>query len=122
MERRFLLAITLMMAVLIGPSFFAKRRPPLVPAADTTATVSAETGDRRLETVAPAGARTPPSVTARAQAVPTVSPISTASTASTAADTMSLQLPRATYRFSSLGGGIDQAVYPDIKSFRKGDQ
>jgi YidC/Oxa1 family membrane protein insertase len=115
MERRFLLAVSLMIAVLVVPSFFAKRRPPVLPTADSSvAAASPETGARgtgasvvrgavAAETGAPT-AKTPPKVTA------------------VVADTIALALGGVTYRFSSIGGALDQAVFSDIKSFRKGDQ
>jgi len=115
MERRFLLAITLMIAVLVAPSFFAKRRPPVQPSADSTAAIAADPGTGRSETGAPGAAKTPPAVTAApATASTTVQADSTVST-------ISLELPRVSFRFTSHGGGLDQAVFPDIKSFHKGD-
>jgi len=112
MERRFLLAITLMIAVLVAPSFFAKRRPPVRPGADSTSVAAApDTGDRRPDT----GAPTAPPVSS-VLPVPTVLPVSPVQ-----ADTISLVMPRAAYRFSSIGGALDQAVFPDARSFRRGD-
>lgn len=115
MERRFLLAIALMMTVLFAPTFLGKKAPPRAPAADSSQAVTTETGT-------PLAAKTPPSVTASpVPTAPTAPTVSTVSTAPTVADTMSLQLARASYRFTAIGGGLDQAVFPDIKSFHKGD-
>jgi len=116
MERRFLLAITLMIAVLVAPSFFAKRRPPAGPSADSTTAAAVDSGARSPEIGASGAARTPPPV--RTSTTPTA--VATAQADSTVS-TVSLELPRVTYRFTSHGGGLDQAVFPDIKSFHKGD-
>ncbi len=109
MERRFLLAVGLMIAVLVVPSLFLKRPPPRRPAAaDTTRAPAAPT----LPAAAPARrpleapAATPPAATAGPERF----------------DTVALSQRFATYRFSTMGASLDRAAFPTIKSFRPVDR
>jgi len=128
MERRFLLAVSLMIAVLVVPSFFLKRLAPRPTAADSTATaVAAESlAHRSADSV---GVERPPAATApvatarpRAAApttVPTVAP-SAARDSAAPADTASVAAP-AMYRFTSDGAMLEQATFPSYRTFHPGD-
>ena len=110
MERRLLIAVTLMVAVLVVPSFFRKpmpRRP--LPRTDSASVrtgalpAPAQTGGR-----ADTAATPPPPVAA---SLPTSLP----------ADTASLADARAVYRVTSLGATIDRAVFPQLRNFHPHD-
>jgi YidC/Oxa1 family membrane protein insertase len=112
MERRFVLAITLMIAVLVVPSFFVKRPPPRRPTADSSA-------------IQPTGAPAPLSTpTAGPPGIaPTRSAAATpAATIPASADTVSLGLHAASYRFNAVGATLDQAVFGDYKDYSSGQR
>jgi YidC/Oxa1 family membrane protein insertase len=105
MERRLILAISLMIVVAVVPSFFIKQKPR--PAATTR--------------LAPESAAAAPNV--RAATPQAGAPISMeAPTAAVAAtgDTVSLGTPRATYSFSTIGAGIARAEFPAYLSYGAG--
>jgi YidC/Oxa1 family membrane protein insertase len=105
MERRLILAISLMIVVAVVPSFFIKQKPR--PAATTR--------------LAPESAAAAPGV--RAATPQAGAPISMeAPTAAVAAtgDTVSLGTPRATYSFSTIGAGIARAEFPAYLSYGAG--
>src|SRR5947207_2325409 len=106
MERRFLVAVGLMIAVLVVPSFFLKRPPARRPGADSTRTTAA--------------APLSPDTT-RSLATPSRAPVAAPAPAPAAFDTAWLTEPAAAYRFSTLGATIDRASYPALRSFRVED-
>ena len=109
MERRFLFAVVLMVVVLVGPSLFMKRRPPIArPGPDTVAVQG-----RPADTGATGERPTVPSAPRRTEAA--AAPAATY-------DTVSLAPPGAAYRFASRGATLEQATFPGIKSFRAGDR
>jgi YidC/Oxa1 family membrane protein insertase len=102
MERRLLLAVSLMVLVLVGPSLFRKpapRRAP--PPADTAAAVAA-----------PGPASAPRDRAAEAALPPAPVP---------SADTASLAGAEAVYGFTSVGAALERAVFPALRSFHPGD-
>ena len=102
MERRLILAISLMIVVAVIPSFFIKQKPR--PAA--TARLASES-----TLAAPAGPAEAPGVRALA-------PMAAAAVAGAAAgDTVSLASPRATYSFSTIGASLERAEFPAYRSF-----
>src|SRR4051812_1425903 len=104
MERRFVLAVTLMIAVLVVPSFFMKRPVPRRPAAaDTTAAATVPQGPG-LDTTRHVPAATP------AVSVP-------AASGAAIYDTALVTQPSAVYRVSTAGATIDRATFPGFKSF-----
>ncbi|HEY2805068.1 MAG TPA: membrane protein insertase YidC, partial [Gemmatimonadales bacterium] len=108
MERRFLVAVGLMIAVLVVPSFFIKRAPPRRPAvADSAQTANAPAAGS--DTSHPA-----PSAAAAAGPMPSMP--------AAAFDTSWLTEPVASYRFSTLGATLDRAVFPALKSFNPPDR
>jgi YidC/Oxa1 family membrane protein insertase len=107
MERRLILAISLMIVVAVVPSFFIKSKPrpvtPARPAAESTA-------------VAPTVPGAGPQVRAEL-------PTALSATAVTASgDTVSLVSPRANYRFSSVGASIERAEFPSFRSYGSDQQ
>jgi YidC/Oxa1 family membrane protein insertase len=104
MERRLLLAVTLMIAVLVVPSLFLKpaRRPAAQPA-DTGAAARA-IPEAALPTSRPAAAMP------AAPAAPAAG-----------YDTVSLVESHAVYRLSTAGAALDRAVFPGYHSFHRGD-
>src|SRR5260221_8235868 len=111
MDRRFLLAVALMVVVLVGPSLFLKRppvRPPVRSPADTT---SAQVQAPGPASAAPAPATGPARSARGAAAAP-----------ATSYDTVSLALADATYRFTTRGAALEQATFPAFKSFHDGDE
>ncbi len=109
MERRFLLAVGLMIAVLVVPSFFMKKAPVRRPvSADTTQASSARS-------TADTTSMTPADRPAPVAATPASAP------APTAADSAFLNSPTASYRFSTLGATIDRATFLALRSFNPGD-
>jgi len=106
MERRLLIAVTLMVAVLVVPSLFRKPAPRRVGArADSTAPRAGRA------TQAPA-AGTADSVAA--------SVVSTQPVPATA-DTASVVGSQAIYRLTSVGAAIDRAVFPHLRNFHPHD-
>jgi YidC/Oxa1 family membrane protein insertase len=107
MERRLLLAIVLMVAVLVVPSMFLKRPPRRPqPRADSTA-----------------GRLVPPRMPAEAAAGPPPAPAMRPSPAPAAVeDTASLATGRAEFLFSSVGGTLKQAVLSGYRSYHRGDR
>jgi YidC/Oxa1 family membrane protein insertase len=109
MERRLLLAVSLMVLVLVGPSFFRKPAPPrAVPRPDTTAAV----------------ARPPAPAPGADAVVPApVAPAGPAfrSAAAPRADTASLAGDDAIFRFTSVGAALDGVFLPALRSFHPGD-
>lgn len=103
MERRLLFAIVLMMAVLMVPSLFMKRRPAPPRAAGPRDSVAA-TQD------------TAAAPRAIAIAAPVV-PVPTAPTG----DTVTLMSPRAAYRFATAGATLEQATLADFRTLARGD-
>lgn len=112
MERRFLLAVGLMIAVLVVPSFFLKRPPARRPGADTTRTTA-------VAPASPVTTRSVPTPSAAPMPAPVAAPMAAPSPASF--DTAWLTEPAAAYRFSTLGATIDRASFPALKSFRVED-
>ena len=105
MERRLVLAVTLMIAVLVVPSFFMKhapRRPNAV--ADSAAVATGQA----------AGQRTPATSAAPARAA--------LDTAATRADTALISDPSAVYRITGAGATIDRAVFPQLRNFHPGER
>ena len=112
MERRFLLAVSLMIAVLVVPTLLFKRPPARRPVpADTTALDSAA-----RPAFSPAAPRPP--VTAAVRAGP---PTPAAVPAESAADTVWLATRRARYQASTLGGVVEHAVLDSVRSFAAAD-
>ena len=103
MERRLILAISLMIVVAVIPSFFIKQKPrPAAPAHSVPESTS----------VAPIA----PAVTSQPGApAPMAQPAAVA-----AGDTVSLVSPRAVYRFSTIGAAIERAEFPAYRSFGAG--
>jgi len=114
MERRLLLAIVLMVTVAVLPSLFMKPAPrrPAPGAPATGVAPSAPPGTP----VAPA----PPAPAQPASASPAVGAPRAAP--ATAIDTASLVSPRSIYRVTSLGGAIEQAVFPAYRTFNGGSR
>jgi YidC/Oxa1 family membrane protein insertase len=109
MDRRFLLAVVLMVVVLVGPSLFMKRPAPAPrPTADTTTTAQPQAGSESPESTRAAPRARPRAVASQ----PTPSRY----------DTAALALPAATYRFTTHGAALEQATFPGLKSFHPGDQ
>jgi YidC/Oxa1 family membrane protein insertase len=106
MDRRFLLAVALMVVVLVGPSLFLKRPPVRPPAADSTS-AQVETPGTALTTPAQGPARPRRGAEAPPQAQ--------------SFDTASLATTDATYRFTTRGAALEQATFPAFKSFHAGD-
>lgn len=108
MERRFLLAVSLMIAVLVVPSLLLKRSArPVQPRADSTAV---QAGAPRPAAAADTSRNAQaPSIGAAPAARPDTS------AAAAAEDTLTLALPDAIYRFSARGGTMDRAVIPSIR-------
>jgi YidC/Oxa1 family membrane protein insertase len=105
MERRLLLAIVLMMAVLMIPSLVTKRRPaPSRPVASR---------DSAVET---RGAAAPDTAPATIAAPPTA-PVLTA----TGGDTVTLASTQATYRFTTTGAALEQVRLDGYRTFARGD-
>jgi YidC/Oxa1 family membrane protein insertase len=110
MERRLILAISLMIVVAVIPSLFMKptaRRP--VPGQPPAAAESAGAGVPAPPSSAPA----PPVSAARAP-VPSAAPGGRA----VSADTVTIVSPRARYRFTTLGAALESAEFPGFRSFR----
>jgi len=106
MERRLIIAVTLMVAVLVVPSFFRKPAPRRAgPAADTAAAAQVS----------------PDTVAAAARAAPPVVVPPTALPPATSADTASLEDASARYRFTSIGAALERAVFPGLRTFHPGD-
>jgi YidC/Oxa1 family membrane protein insertase len=106
MDRRFLMAVVLMVVVLVGPSLFLKRPPVRIPPPpDTTTQQTQPSGP------APAGVVAAPARPTRGAAAPP----------SQSFDTVSLALADATYRFTTRGAALEQATFPAFKSFHAGD-
>jgi YidC/Oxa1 family membrane protein insertase len=105
MERRLILAISLMIVVAVVPSFFIKQKPR--PAATTR--------------LAPESAATAPGGRAAAPQTGAQIPMEAPSAAVAAVgDTVSLGTPRATYSFSTIGAGIERAEFPAYRSYGVG--
>ena len=106
MERRLILAISLMIVVAVVPSFFIKQKPR--PAATTR--------------LAPESAGAAPGVRAATPQAGAQIISMEAPTAAVAAvgDTVSLGTPRATYSFSTIGAGIARAEFPAYLSYGAG--
>lgn len=108
MERRLLIAVTLMVAVLVVPSLFMKkpapRRPPV--RADSAATVGAAPA---LAPAAQTAAPAPAVVATPAAPMPAVS------------DTASVVEAQARYRLTSVGAAIDRVDFPHLRSFHPHD-
>ena len=104
MERRLVLAVSLMIAVLVVPSFFMKpapRRP--TPVADSASVAARQAaGPRAPATSAPVRAA--------------------ADTAASSADTAAISDPSAFYRITSAGATIDRAVFPHLRNFHPGER
>ncbi len=110
MDRRFLLAVTLMIAVLALPSLFMKR--PARPAAPAdSAQVQVAAGDS-ASSAAPRPAGTPVSAPPVAPATPS---------APAGPDTASVSDSVAGYRFSAAGGVLVQATLPRYTNHHPGD-
>ena len=107
MERRLLLAIVLMIVVAVVPQLLL-RQPPR-PARGADATQVADSAVARPDSAAPVAA-TPIRPADAPPAAPTVTPASF--------HTVVLERPHTRMRFTTLGGALDQALYPDYKSFR----
>ena len=106
MDRRFLMAVVLMVIVLIGPSLFLKRRPVQTPPRDSATTQA------QPASPAPTSGGVAVAVPARpARGIPPAASY----------DTVSLALADATYRFTTRGAALDQATFPAFKSFHAGD-
>src|SRR5438128_2717626 len=113
MERRFLLAVSLMIAVLVVPSFFLKRPPARRPAA-------ADSAQAAQAARTPGAPATPaPQIAPAAPRPGTPAPAATVPASSGAAvyDTALVTQPSAAYRFSTAGATLDRAVFPNFKSF-----
>ncbi len=107
MERRLLLAVSLMVLVLVGPSLFRKPAPRrAAPGADSAAAVRPEARAPRADTLTPAAA------------TPAPAPVPTGLTV----DTASLAGTDAVYRFTGMGAALDRAVFPMLRSFHPGDR
>jgi len=106
MERRLIIAVTLMVAVLVVPSFFRKpapRRP--VATADSAAAAGTRPDTGTAVTAAAPGAAAP--------AAPAVS--------QAPADTASLEDAGDSYRFTTVGAALERAVFPTLRTFHPGD-
>jgi len=109
MDRRFLLAVGLMVAVLVVPPLFMKRPAPKRPvAADTLAA-------RGPVPEAPANA----GVAAPAAAAPAVPVLAAAARTD---DTVTLGRRDAAYRFSARGAALEQATFPRLRNYRPGER
>ncbi len=108
MERRFLLAVSLMIAVLVVPSFFLKRTPPRRPSADTVR-VDSSLARRDSAAISHQPSATTP--------VATVAPAPAAATFDTLWLYDSTRNRQASYRFTTAGASIDRAEFPGIRSF-----
>jgi len=107
MDRRFLLAIALMVAVVILPSLFIKRpAPPPRPA--TSAQV--------VEPPAPSAVVGP--AQSPAVAADSATPVESAHPTTTPADTVTVSSSLYRYRFSTLGGQMSSATLTNYKSMR----
>src|SRR5437868_4670359 len=114
MERRLLIAVSLMIAVLVVPSFFLKRPPvrrPVaaadsVPQADNTRAPGTPLDSQRAApTMSPAQ---------RAGAPAAVVPSAVSYDSVMVAD--STPAHPALYRFSTIGAALDRATFPGFKS------
>jgi YidC/Oxa1 family membrane protein insertase len=105
MERRLLLAVTLMIAVLAVPSFLRKPAPRRETARPDTFAVLAES----------AAAPTAPVTTAPAP-LPAL-----AAAPATAVETLSLRTARARFRISTLGATVDQVTLAGYRTHARGD-
>lgn len=106
MERRLLLAISLMIVVAVLPSLFIKpppRRP--TPQGPTPAARDSAAAGPAPQTVAPALAPA-----ARAPVESAAAPVR--------GDTAGLATPRARYRFNAVGAALESAQFPNYPSFR----
>jgi YidC/Oxa1 family membrane protein insertase len=101
MERRLILAISLMIVVAVIPSFFIKKapRPPVPLRSAPESTVAA-----------PAPAAAAPQLRAPA-------PTELLGAVAAAGDTVSLVSPRATYAFNTVGAAVERAEFPAYRSF-----
>ena len=109
MERRLLLAIVLMVAILVVPSLFMKpSRRPLV-RADTSA-AGPQASRAAAESAAVAAAPAPAIRSAPAPAPTLIE------------DTVTLATPHAVFRLGSIGATVAQAELPDYRSFHRGDR
>ncbi|MFI5206576.1 MAG: YidC/Oxa1 family insertase periplasmic-domain containing protein [Gemmatimonadales bacterium] len=105
MDRRFLLAVALMVVVLVGPSLLLKRPPArTAPPADTT-----------TQRVQPSGPASAGPVAGAARPAHELAP------PEQSFDTVSLALADATYRFTTRGAALEQATFPAFRSFHPGD-
>jgi YidC/Oxa1 family membrane protein insertase len=104
MERRLILAISLMIVVAVIPSFFIKKapRPPVPLRSAPESTVAA-----------PAPAAAAPQLRAPA-------PTELLGAVAAAGDTVSLVSPRATYAFNTVGAAVERAEFPAYRSFGAG--
>jgi YidC/Oxa1 family membrane protein insertase len=104
MERRLILAISLMIVVAVIPSFFIKKAPrpagPSRPAPESTATAPA-----------PPGAAPQPRLAAPAEAPAAFR---------AAGDTVSVSSPRASYGFTTIGAALERAEFPAYRAFGAG--
>ena len=104
MDRRVIVAVVLMMAVLVLPSLFVKRPPPRPPLrADSAQTAGPADSGR----AAPA---TPPSLSPAARAADSVPQLHD--------DTITVSSPLYRYAFSTRGGRMIQATFLDYRSMR----
>ncbi|MEK7667055.1 MAG: membrane protein insertase YidC [Gemmatimonadota bacterium] len=105
MERRLLLAISLMIVVAVLPSLFIKPQPrrPTPQRPTPAARDSAATGPAP-QAVAPALAPA-----ARAPVEPVAAPVR--------GDTAAVATPRARYRFNTVGAALESAQFPGFRSF-----
>lgn len=117
MDRRLIIAVTLMIAVLVVPSFFLKRPPARQPSADSllvagdsAALVGSRAQDSARIPQPSARAAAPGQAPAPAAVVPSA----------VAADSILLNDTTpgnpAVYRFSTLGGTIDRAAFPGFRN------
>lgn len=109
MERRLLLAVSLMIAILVVPSFFLKRPVPPRVMPDSTASPTApiSAGPDTIAVRTPA-ARRPQVAAANA---PVTEPVG---------DTISVAMADAAYRFNTRGAALEQATLANYKSFNAG--
>ena len=112
MERRLLVAVTLMIAVLVVPSFFIKRPPPRRPVA-TADSLRADSSATAVRQEAPARA---PSVGPSPQAAPAAAVVPSAVAYDSVVLNDSAAGHPANYRFSTIGGVLDRATFPGFKS------
>jgi len=105
MERRLILAISLMIVVAVVPSFFIKQKPrpaaAALPAPESAA-------------VAPGGRA------AGSQAGAQISMEAPTAAVAAVGDTVTLGTPRATYSFGTIGAGIARAEFPAYRSYGAG--